>query len=263
MQKKIYIAGKVSGLAIQDLEAKFNTVEETLTEQGYTVANPIKIVMEGTEWEPAMARCIQELVSCQEIFMLHDWKQSPGARMEHDIAKKLKLRIHYGIAPKVAAFNASVAVAMLIVISMASCSQRWYAKQCERRFPVTENIHESVKYSEGKTDTLMQSVTIDCDSVIKYSHDTVHSSHIVKAPCPPSLYRVDTFSNTITIVRKDSAGNFLTQSELTKLRQRTADQADKISRQARIIRKFTIGLVLAGLLGIVVLVLKSYKRKFL
>ena len=96
MSKKIYIAGKVTGLSTFDLSQKFNSVEQTLTEQGYKVYNPIKIVLEGTDWEPAMRKCISALIECDEIFMLHDWKQSKGARLEHDIAQKLKLRIIYG-----------------------------------------------------------------------------------------------------------------------------------------------------------------------
>ena len=100
MQTKIYIAGKVSGLAYQDLIQKFGSVEETLTEQGYKVINPIAIIQEGIDWEPAMAVCLRELVDCSEIFMLHDWKQSKGAILEHHIAKQLKLKIHYGIELK-------------------------------------------------------------------------------------------------------------------------------------------------------------------
>lgn len=97
MQKtKIYIAGKVSGLPFIDLTRKFGSVEKTLREQGYNPINPLNIVLGGQDWEPAMRRCIAALVECDEIFMLHDWKQSPGARLEHEIASKLKLRIHYG-----------------------------------------------------------------------------------------------------------------------------------------------------------------------
>ena len=100
MSKKIYIAGKVSGLPYVDLTFKFGSVEQTLKEQGYTVINPLNIVLGGEAWEPAMKKCIAALVDCDEVFMLHDWKESPGARMEHEIATKLKLKIHYGIAPR-------------------------------------------------------------------------------------------------------------------------------------------------------------------
>jgi len=138
-------------------------------------------------------------------------------------------------------------LALFTLVLILSCSQKWYAKQCAKRFPITESVHDTVTTIVGKVDTFMQVVQFDCDSAIKYSHDTVHLTHSFKVPCPPSIHRVDTFRDVRTIVKKDSAGNYLTQLELSKLRAREIEQSEKISRQSRHI------LHLSLLLGFVVL----------
>lgn len=38
---------------------------------------------------------IQALVECHQIYMLHDWRSSKGATLEHLIATQLKLKIIY------------------------------------------------------------------------------------------------------------------------------------------------------------------------
>lgn len=40
-----------------------------------------------------MRVCITHLMECDAIYMLKDWKQSRGARLEHFIALKLGMRI--------------------------------------------------------------------------------------------------------------------------------------------------------------------------
>lgn len=124
-------------------------------------------------------------------------------------------------------------VAGFTILALSSCSNKWYAKQCVKRFPITESVHDTVTTIVGKVDTFMQLVQFDCDSAIKYSHDTVHLTHSFKVPCPPSIHRVDTFRDVRTIVRKDSAGSYLIQSELADLRQTKIEQREKIYKQSK------------------------------
>ena len=138
-------------------------------------------------------------------------------------------------------------LALFTLVLLISCSQKWYAKQCAKRFPITESVHDTITTIVGKVDTFMQLVQFDCDSAIKYSHDTTILTHTFKVRCPPSIHRVDTFRDVRTIVRKDSAGNYLTQIELSKLRAKEVEQSEKISRQSRHI------LHLSLLLGSIVL----------
>lgn len=94
---KIYIAGKVSGLHYIEVTAQFAQVQKTLEAQGYEVVNPLTLIQEGQDWIPAMRTCIAALVTCDEIFMLGNWRKSPGARLEFEIAAQLQMPIHYGL----------------------------------------------------------------------------------------------------------------------------------------------------------------------
>ena len=150
-------------------------------------------------------------------------------------------------------------IIFIILITLTSCSQKWYAKQCNKRFPVIESTKEVIKYTKGKTDSFVQTITIDCDSaILALKVDTATKSKpylqkIVKVPCPPSYYRVDTILDKKEVFRKDSAGNYLLQTELDHLRFKTQTQSEKITSQAKIIRKFYfwgigIALLIAGLI---------------
>lgn len=132
---------------------------------------------------------------------------------------------------------------------MSSCSQKWYAKQCAKRFPITESVHDTFTQVVGKVDTFMQVVQFDCDSAIKYSHDTTILTHTFKVPCPPSIHRVDTFKSVKVIIQKDSAGNYITQSELSNLRQTKIENESKIEKQGHTIFRlyFILGLIIATL----------------
>ena len=105
----------------------------------------------------------------------------------------------------------------------------------------------------------MQFVTFDCDSAIKYFHDTISLTHSFKVPCPPSYSRVDTFKITTTIVKKDSASNYLSQLELSKLREKTITQAEKISKQSRHILHLSLILIGIGVIFGIGLFLKLKK----
>ncbi len=90
--KKVYIAGKVTGVNPVKASQKFAAAENWLVNQGYTVYNPMKLVLPGTQWEDAMKICIRALTECDIIYTLPCWRRSQGARLEVKIAKKLKMR---------------------------------------------------------------------------------------------------------------------------------------------------------------------------
>lgn len=91
IKKKIYIAGKITGLPIHEVTMKFGAAQKKLENKGYEVVNPIAVVNDwDTTWDNAMRKCIAALVECDSIALLPDWKSSPGARLENDIAQKLE-----------------------------------------------------------------------------------------------------------------------------------------------------------------------------
>ncbi len=89
MRKKIYIAGKVSGLPYNIAYSNFETAEKDLLKQGYNVVNPTKHVEKTTNWLESMKICIKLLLDCEAIYLLKNWEYSKGARIEYQIAKEL------------------------------------------------------------------------------------------------------------------------------------------------------------------------------
>jgi hypothetical protein len=96
--KRIYISGKITGLEYGEAQTKFNRVEMFLSACGWQdTANPMqcKSIKEGDSWEFAMGECLKILLRCDAIYMLSDWQQSRGARVEHVVAKELGIEIIY------------------------------------------------------------------------------------------------------------------------------------------------------------------------
>lgn len=97
MKQKIYIAGKVTGLDPESVNKKFFEQEILLAQQGYDVINPIRLVessgLQNDTWENIMRHCLAALVFCDAIYLLPDWHDSRGARVELSTALALQMEI--------------------------------------------------------------------------------------------------------------------------------------------------------------------------
>ena len=93
--KKIYIAGKVTGLPYEETLLKFSAYHLQLMQQGHLAVVPLHLCNKDDAWHIAMRKCIAALCTCDEIHMLPDWKDSPGATLEHKIATALQIQIIY------------------------------------------------------------------------------------------------------------------------------------------------------------------------
>jgi nucleoside 2-deoxyribosyltransferase len=92
MKKKIYIAGKVTGLPKQEVIDKFSEVQINLERCGFTVINPIEVVKDfDASWEFAMKKCIKALVDCDAVYLMACHTQSVGAMIEMQLAINLKI----------------------------------------------------------------------------------------------------------------------------------------------------------------------------
>ncbi|MDR3266236.1 MAG: DUF4406 domain-containing protein [Tannerella sp.] len=99
--KKIYISGKISGLPIDEVEAKFEEAEAKLKAEGYEVVCPLKNeINEDVRWETYMKMDIIMLMGCDAIYMLSDWENSRGASLEKQIAECTGKDVIYQIVPK-------------------------------------------------------------------------------------------------------------------------------------------------------------------
>lgn len=101
---KVFISGKVSGTDLEETKRKFTSAERVAEryfriEFGYypkNVINPTQLGLTNADsWLMCMIVCIWHLLKCNTIFMLSDWKESRGARIEHRIAKFLRYEIIY------------------------------------------------------------------------------------------------------------------------------------------------------------------------
>lgn len=94
-KKKIYIAGKVSGLPSAETSMKFGTHEKKLLTEGHTPIVPLNLCEPGEDWYAAMKKCLREMLLCDEVHMLYDWQSSRGATLEHLVAANLGIKIVY------------------------------------------------------------------------------------------------------------------------------------------------------------------------
>jgi hypothetical protein len=98
MNKKpiIYIAGKVTGTPIHATTTKFGEAQKKLEAKGFEVINPLVIVSEKgngwhTDWQTAMRLCLIEMMKADAVYLLPDWKDSRGAKIEKQLADDLEL----------------------------------------------------------------------------------------------------------------------------------------------------------------------------
>jgi len=92
---KIYISGKITG--DDNFKRKFEKAATNCHLSGWErnkILNPCELPVQEN-WHDYMIMDIKELFKCSHIFMLQDWKESKGARIEHAIAKETGLTIIY------------------------------------------------------------------------------------------------------------------------------------------------------------------------
>lgn len=89
---KVYIAGKINGL--KNYKKYFEEVEAKLKEDGHICMNP-SILPEGFPYASYMPICIAMLDQCDSIYMLNNWKDSRGAKVELEYAKVTDKKILY------------------------------------------------------------------------------------------------------------------------------------------------------------------------
>ena len=92
--KKIYIAGKVTGEPIAECTMKFGQAQKEIESWGFEGINPLAVVGDfQSSWESAMKKCIKALVDCDGMVILPCWQDSPGAKIERQLAEDLNITI--------------------------------------------------------------------------------------------------------------------------------------------------------------------------
>lgn len=92
MSQKIYIAGKITGLSVDNYTEKFKAAANEIKSRGLVPVNPVQLVSDpNAKWNEAMKICIAELMKCDAVMLLPCTKDSPGAMIEKELAEKLQI----------------------------------------------------------------------------------------------------------------------------------------------------------------------------
>lgn len=93
--RKVYISGKITG--IEDHAPKlFSSAEFMLQAKGFLTVNPLSLNHNHNRtWHDYMKEDVKAICDCDAVFMLNNWKDSRGAKIEHEIASYLGLDIMY------------------------------------------------------------------------------------------------------------------------------------------------------------------------
>lgn len=98
---RIYISGAISDIDYAEAFKNFETAENHIWDAGHDPVNPMKSAgeAEGKTWAAYMAEDVILLDACNGIFMMNNWRESKGARIEHFIAETLGKQIFYEESP--------------------------------------------------------------------------------------------------------------------------------------------------------------------
>ena len=76
-----------------EMKREVQTAQNILESAGFEVFNPAEQEDTGKSWTWYMRKDIAGLMECDAIFLLKDWEDSRGARLEYYIAQQLEMKI--------------------------------------------------------------------------------------------------------------------------------------------------------------------------
>jgi hypothetical protein len=90
MKPRIYIAGKMSGIADFNYPA-FHAEAARLRAIGFHVENPAENSPQAT-WQGYMRQALRQMMTCDAVALLPGWERSRGAQIERALAIDLGIR---------------------------------------------------------------------------------------------------------------------------------------------------------------------------
>lgn len=94
---KIYISGKISGLAEEEAKNNFEKAEKDLIELGFIPINPMKLscYADVLEYEDFIRLDMNLIDISDGIYLLKNWTDSQGARREYHYAHAKKKDMYF------------------------------------------------------------------------------------------------------------------------------------------------------------------------
>lgn len=91
---KCYIAGKIGDLPEAEYKAKFEHAKAEVIALGFEPVSPLDLPHEhGRTWSEFMREDLIEMLKCQSVYALRNWRQSPGATIEINTALAVGLDV--------------------------------------------------------------------------------------------------------------------------------------------------------------------------
>ena len=90
---RVFISGKVSGLAYLEACRQFYDAAAVVLHRGFYPVIPVELCRSWWNWYRCMAVCLWHLMLCKYVLQLDNWTASRGARWEYRAAKLLRKRI--------------------------------------------------------------------------------------------------------------------------------------------------------------------------
>lgn len=99
MNQRIYISGKITGLHPEVAAGLFEQAAQQIRAAGNVPLNPMEIWPQdaGWQWEDYLSDNVRFLLktNVNALYMLPNWQESKGARIEHAIALEMNIPITY------------------------------------------------------------------------------------------------------------------------------------------------------------------------
>lgn len=97
MSKRVYVSLPIAHYDLNERKEYAQRVEDMLS-HFYSVVNPLKNgIPEDADWKVHMRKDIQDLLTCDAIFMCNGWEMSNGCKLEFDVATSCGLEVLYEI----------------------------------------------------------------------------------------------------------------------------------------------------------------------
>jgi len=92
--KKCYIAGKIGDLAKEVYELEFERAKSEVIKLGYEPISPVDLPhAHGKTWSEYMREDLVALMGCDTLYAIRNWRQSPGATIEINLALSVGINI--------------------------------------------------------------------------------------------------------------------------------------------------------------------------